>query len=158
RTGLLIALALLAVGAAASWVENGRKQHEARSFVENLRVAEWAMLPDIFSQFGPDHRPAWNEVNRIARDPARSSEIRLRTRLAIAPYDREIAASLLDDLAAASPQQVRIISARLDPWKDQFSHRLWSKMEDPDLSPEATRSYACALAHADPGSPRWAGC
>jgi formylglycine-generating enzyme required for sulfatase activity len=155
RTGFLIILAVTAVAAAAAWVENGRRQHDASAFVENLRVADWALLPDILSRFGPDQAHLWNEVTQIARDPARTSAMRLRARLAMAPYDPVIAASLLDDLATASPQQVRIISGRLDQWKGRLSPQLWSRMADPKLSAEATRRYACALAHVEPGSPHW---
>src|SRR5271157_6058570 len=112
RTGFLIALAATALGAAALWVENGRRQHEARSFVENLRVADWARLPDILPRFSPAQRHLWDAVTRIAGDRSRSADFRLRARVAIAPYEEGTAAGLLDDLATASPPQVRIIAGR----------------------------------------------
>jgi formylglycine-generating enzyme required for sulfatase activity len=155
RTGFLIALAATALAAAAAWVEHGRRRHEVSSFVENLRVADWALLPDILSRFGPGKGLLWDEVTRIARDPSRSAEMRLRARLAVAPFDFGVAAGLTEDLAAASPQQVRIISGRLDRWKSRLLPRLWSALADPGLSLEATRRFACALAHIDPRSSQW---
>jgi len=155
RTGFLIALAATALGAAAVWVENGRRHQEASSFVENLRVADWARLPDILPRFGPAQAHLWDAVTRIAGDRSRSADFRLRARVAIAPYDEETAAGLLDDLATASPQQVRIIAGRLDPWKYRLRPALWSRLADPDLSLEARCRFACALAHGDPNNPQW---
>jgi len=155
RTGFLIALAATALGAAAAWIEHGRRQHEARAFVENLQVAEWAKLPDILSRFGPAQGHLWDAVTRIARDPARPGDFRLRARVAIAPYEEETAAGLLDDLATASPPQVRIIAGRLDHWKNQLCPRLWARLVDLDLSLEARCRFACALAHNDPNNAQW---
>jgi serine/threonine protein kinase/formylglycine-generating enzyme required for sulfatase activity len=157
RTGCLIALALVAIFAAAAWVENRRRQHEASSFIENLRVADWALLPEVLSRFGPDRPHLWHEVTKIAGEPDRDAPMRLRARLAIAPWDFHSAADLLPDLAFASPQQVRIMSGRLDPWKERLAPSLWSRLADPALSPDATRRFACALAHTDPRSPHWTG-
>jgi len=153
-TGFLIALAATALGAAYAWVENGRRQHEVSSFVENLQFAEWARLPDILSRFSPERALLWDEVTRIAGDSSRPA-MRLRARLALAPYDQATAAGLLDDLTTASPQQLQIMWGRLGNWKDRLRPGLWSRLGDPSLPVQAHCRFACALAHCDPTSPRW---
>src|SRR5262249_17722927 len=87
RTACLIALAGIAIVAAAMWVEHRRTQHEADSFVERLRVADWANLPDILPRFGPKRGLLWDRVTQLAQDPSQSADVRLRARLAVAPYD-----------------------------------------------------------------------
>ncbi|MFI5456857.1 MAG: SUMF1/EgtB/PvdO family nonheme iron enzyme [Isosphaerales bacterium] len=155
RTGLLIALAATTLGAAYAWVENARRHNEASAFVENLRVADWASLPGILSRFSPERALLWDEVTRIARDSSRPA-MRLRARLALAPYEPATAVGLLDDLATASPQQLRIMWGRLGNWKDRLRPGLWSRLGDPSFPVQARCRFACALAHGDPTSPRWA--
>ena len=155
-TAVLVALAAIAVGAVAYWVDHWRRQDEARSFIEHLRVAEWELLPEVLARFGPERALVRDEVTRIAGDSSRGPRPAPARRLAIAPYDQATAVGLLDDLAAASPQELRVMWGRLGTWNDRLGPQLWTRLDDPSLTLEARCRFACALARCDPASPRWA--
>ncbi len=66
--GMLLATAVIVLGAGAGWVEGRRRGTEARALVSQLIVAEWDRLPEILVRMRPDGGPWRDEVARIAVD------------------------------------------------------------------------------------------
>jgi serine/threonine protein kinase/formylglycine-generating enzyme required for sulfatase activity len=142
--------ALLLMGAA--WCYQAL---EVRALVERLRAAEIAHVPEIVRELGPFRRWAARTLNTIASDAARPRPDRLPASLALVPWDRADAQSLIAPLLEGRPDEVRVIGEELRSHRRDVLDPLWRAARDPTTKASSRLRAACALAELDPTAHAW---
>jgi formylglycine-generating enzyme required for sulfatase activity len=154
RTAFAIVAVLVAGGTAREFFGNLR----ATVLRERLLVARIRDVPAIVRQIEPYRSRVQPLLEAASREQATQDDpVRdLAIHLALLPGDGSQVEPVLEHLLEARPQDVGVIVASLEPYKQIVSEQLWSNVGE--TSPQTAGSRiraACALAAYEPENPRW---
>ncbi len=132
-----------------------RRRVRAEGLVSKLLVADTNQVSAIIREIEEDPRRTWHELDRIARDPQRSSKERLHASLALGPIDAALDDYLFNRLLESDPDELILIVERLRTRSTAFVNRVWNVTSDVGADRKRKLRAASALAWLDPGSGRW---
>jgi serine/threonine protein kinase/formylglycine-generating enzyme required for sulfatase activity len=145
-------LALLGLGAREGY---GRLQ--AHRLRDRLLEATTPDVPGVVKDMAPYRR--WlDPLLHEAYDEAKASHDerkQLHAGLALLPVDAGQVDYLYGRLLRAKPEEVLVIRAALQGYKQDLTERLWTLLEDPKKGQDERLRAACALAAFAPDDPRW---
>jgi eukaryotic-like serine/threonine-protein kinase len=157
--GLLLAVATITGLVIRQQDAEQRKATHAVGLVQRLLYADTPQVPAVIDEMSAYHKwvdPLLREENNNA---AANSAQKLHTSLALLSVDPTQVEYLYGELLDAAPNDVRVISDALAPYKGELVDKLWSVAEAPERGKELQRLRAAsALAKYDPTSERWANC
>src|SRR5262249_53432156 len=132
-----------------------RARHRADSLVSQLMVADTGQVADILAEIDADPGRTGPELDRIARDPRRSSKERQHAYLSLLPRSRAFDDELCDRLLQSDPDELIVIAQRLRTHRAAFVDRLWAVASGAGTDRRRKLRAAGALAALDPDAGRW---
>jgi len=151
--GLAAAVVLVVLSIA---IMEYRGRVRAESLVSKLLIADTSQVAAILKETDLDLGRTRLELGRFAGDPARSPKERLHASLALLPFDGARDDYVFERLLGSEPDQLSVISTRLETRRAAFIDRLWAVASGIGTDRKRQLRAACALARLDPADGRWA--
>lgn len=153
--GFVAVVAMACLGALA---RNAVRRNEANDLRDRLLVARIRDVPAIVRQMEPLRARMQPLLRAASEDAATQADpVRdLAVHLALLPADDSQVDPVLEHLLEARHQDVGVIVAALEPYRQVVSERLWNQLADRHLQTAGRRlRAAAALASYEPDNPRW---
>src|SRR5262249_12250322 len=122
--------------------------------IDALLTANAQALPTLIEEFAPSRiwiNPRLRELLGQELPPEHAR----RARLALLPFDRNLAEPLARDLLDCPFDEFAVIAESLRSHRERLSPTFWSMLRDRSLSPRRRFLAGMALARYEPESSRW---
>ncbi len=120
---------------------------------EFLLSAQPMEIPRILGNLDGHLEGLLPQVIRLLHEAPESRQWRIRV-LLVGAYGEHVD-PLLDYLCICEPDELGILLEALQPYANELSERLWSKLGDATATPDELLRIGCSVAEFDPQNPAW---